>query len=102
MLFRSEEIAEERGYVSDNMNWDLLRHNNLNVPTLLDDNINQDEFKKIFNLAGDRIYQLRASRKGWLIRKILKDPVRLVRVVKQEPMKAIRTLFYLLSRLKVQ
>jgi|TARA_B100001971_G_C18241228_1_gene571076 radical SAM superfamily enzyme YgiQ (UPF0313 family) len=96
------KIAEERGYVSDNMNWDLLRHNNLNVPTLLDDNINQDEFKKIFNLAGDRIYQLRASRKGWLIRKILKDPVRLVRVVKQEPMKAIRTLFYLLSRLKVQ
>ncbi|MDP6613166.1 MAG: hypothetical protein QF673_04030, partial [Candidatus Hydrothermarchaeota archaeon] len=59
-----------------------------------------EKFKRIFNEAGERIYRLRASRKGWIMRKILKDPLRLVKRVKQDPTKAVKTLLYLLRRPK--
>lgn len=43
------EIAKERGKVNDlNMDWNLLSHQNLNNPLLLDDNLSIDDFKKIF------------------------------------------------------
>jgi len=43
------EIAKERGKVNDfQMDWNLLSHQNMNNPLLLDDNISIDDFKKIF------------------------------------------------------
>ncbi|MDP6459383.1 MAG: radical SAM protein, partial [Candidatus Hydrothermarchaeota archaeon] len=94
------EIAKERGKVSDDMDWDLLRHQNIDKPLLLDPGVDLEEFKRIFNDVEERIYRLRASRKGWIMRKILKDPLRLVKRVKQDPTKAVKTLLYLLRRPK--
>ena len=43
------EIAKKRKKVYDlDMDWNLLSHQNLNNPLLLDDNISIDDFKKIF------------------------------------------------------
>src|SRR3989344_106130 len=43
------EIAKKRGKVNDfQMDWSLLSHQNMNNPTLLDDNISIDDFKSVF------------------------------------------------------
>ena len=43
------EIAKKRGKVNDfQMKWDLLSHQNMNNPILLDDNISIDDFKSVF------------------------------------------------------
>ncbi len=92
------EIAKERGKVTDEMNWHLLRHQNIDKPLLLDSEIEFEEFEEILDKADDRIYKLRATRGGWIIKKVLKDPVRLLKRVKQEPAKAAKTLLYLIKR----
>jgi len=42
------DIAQKRGKVDDNMDWDLLSHQNIDKPLLLDDDISVEEFKKVF------------------------------------------------------
>ena len=42
------EIAKRRKKVSDNMDWDLLSHQNVNNPLLLDEDIDKKDFKEIF------------------------------------------------------
>ncbi len=42
------EIAMERKKVSNHMDWDLLSHQNIETPLLLDEGIDRHEFQKIF------------------------------------------------------
>ncbi len=49
------EIAKQRGRVSDNMNFDLLSHQNIDDPLLLDPEINKEEFKKVFFKARSKL-----------------------------------------------
>lgn len=48
------QIAKTRGKVSDDMNWDLLSHQNVDDPLLLDDNLNIEDFKRIFFKSRDK------------------------------------------------
>jgi radical SAM superfamily enzyme YgiQ (UPF0313 family) len=47
------DIGLERGKVSNNMDWELLSHQNIDKPLLLDEDIDINEFKKVF-LEGRR------------------------------------------------
>ena len=92
------EIAMERGVVSEDMDWSLLRHQNVDKPLLLDPEVDKEEFKRVFMEAAEKIYRLRASRKGWLVKKLIDDPVRLARRVMQEPDRALKTLINILRK----
>lgn len=71
------ELAKDRGAVSNDMDWNLLKHTNINRPLLLDDDIDLEDFKKTFNRAKRKIYAMRLTRKNWLKSKILHDRGRL-------------------------
>lgn len=50
------EIAKQRGKVSDeNMDWDLLSHQNVENPLMLDTAVDKEEFKKIFLQAREEL-----------------------------------------------
>ena len=50
------EIAKNKGVVSDNMDWDVLNHSNVNNPLVLDPSVGKEEFGKIFEEAKQKIY----------------------------------------------
>jgi radical SAM superfamily enzyme YgiQ (UPF0313 family) len=90
------ELAKERGKVSSDMDWSLLRHHNIDKPMLLEPGIDIEDFKRIYNEAEEKIFRLRASRKGWVLRKVSNDPIRLIKRAKREPVKTVKTLFSLI------
>ncbi len=62
------KIAVQRGKVSENMNWDLLSHQNLDNPLMLDPEIDKEAFKKVFLTAREELNYFR--------RKYIKDNIR--------------------------
>ncbi len=77
------EIALERGKVSNNMDWDLLSHHNLDKPLLLDDSIDKVEFKKVFLRGRKKLTKLKIK----LIKEfIVNNPIRASKMVFTEPM----------------
>jgi len=42
------DIALERGKVSNDMDWDILSHHKIDDPLLLDENVDREEFKRVF------------------------------------------------------
>ncbi len=50
------EVAKQRGKVSDEgMNWDILTHQNMDNPLLLDESISREEFKNVFLEAREEL-----------------------------------------------
>ena len=50
-------VAKSRGKVNDdNMDWDILSHSSVENPLLLDDSVDRDEFKRLFEEAKQRIF----------------------------------------------
>lgn len=49
------QVAKQRGTVSDNMDFDLLSHENLDHPLLLDPEIKVEDFKKVFLKARSKL-----------------------------------------------
>jgi len=76
------DIALQRGKVSNNMDWDLLSHHNLDNPLLLDDSINKEAFKETFLKGRNKL-------KGLKIRLIMdfivKNPWNVIKMVVKEP-----------------
>ena len=77
------EVAKERGKVSDtDMDWNLLSHQNINDPMLLDPGIDRKEFKKIFLEGRKRLKYFKMKRVKSLIKN---DPMRLVKQAVKKP-----------------
>ena len=85
------EIAKERKKVDDyNMDWNLLSHQNIDNPLMLDDSINKEKFKEIF-LEGRKKLKyfkwqkikrdLRQGNIGLMIKNVLKNPKLLFNMV---------------------
>ena len=50
------EIAKQRGKVSDDdMDWEMLSHQNVDDPLMLDPNVDKEEFKKVFLKAREEL-----------------------------------------------
>lgn len=50
-------VAKSRGKVNDdNMDWDILSHSSVENPLLLDDSVDRDKFKRLFEEAKQRIF----------------------------------------------
>ncbi len=50
-------VAKSRGKVNDEkMDWDILSHSYVENPLLLDDSVDKDEFKRLFEEAKQRIF----------------------------------------------
>ncbi len=76
------DIAIERGKVSNNMDWGLLSHHNIENPLLLDEDIDKKEFKRVF-LKGRK--KLRKLKIKLISEFILKNPLATMRMVVKEP-----------------
>jgi len=75
-------IALERGRVSNHMDWDILSHHNLDNPLLLDENIDREEFKKLFLQGRKKLRKL----KFIIIKDFIKShPFRAVKMLATEP-----------------
>jgi radical SAM superfamily enzyme YgiQ (UPF0313 family) len=53
------DIALERGKVSNDMNFDLLTHHSIDNPLLLDENVDKEEFKKVFLEGRKKLVKLK-------------------------------------------
>jgi len=77
------EIALERGKVSNDMDWDLLSHHNLDEPLLLDDSVDKEEFKRVFLKGRRKLSMLKIK----LIKEfVMNNPIRASKMVLTEPM----------------
>ena len=85
-------IAKERGKVSDNMDWKLLRHENYKEPLLLDDNISLEEFQKVYFEARDICDKNWMGNKGWIEKTLLHDPKRVIRKGIEDPRRALNAI----------
>jgi len=84
------DIALKKGKVSNNMNFSVLAHHNIDNPMLLDDNIDKKEFKKIFLRGRKKLRKLKIR----LIKNfIFKNPGKALRLVSKEPKYYIARLF---------
>lgn len=84
------EIAKKRDKVSDNMNWDMISHQNIGNPLLLDQNINLKDFKKIFFKARSKLNYFK-----WklLMRSLLNNPIETLKKGFFNPVKSFKILF---------
>jgi radical SAM superfamily enzyme YgiQ (UPF0313 family) len=75
-------VAKSRGKVNDEkMDWDILSHSYVENPLLLDESVDKDEFKRLFEEAKQRIYVYFERRYwhypiGWLLKQSIKNPKR--------------------------
>jgi len=76
------EIAKKRGKVSDDMDWRILSHQNFENPLLLDQNINKEEFKKIFLEGRKKLRYFKWKRAKWLLKN---DPYWLIKQTLKKP-----------------
>ncbi|NCN39183.1 MAG: B12-binding domain-containing radical SAM protein [Candidatus Aenigmarchaeota archaeon] len=83
------QIAKERGKVSDDMDWTLLRHENYKVPLLLDDTIPLEEFQKVYFRAREICDKNWMGKSGWIEKTLRHDPKRLIRKAVQDPKRAL-------------
>ena len=76
------EVAKARGKVNDDkMDWDILSHSYVENPLLLDDSVDIDEFKRLFEEAKQRIYVYFERRHwhysiGWMLKQGIANPKR--------------------------
>ncbi len=76
------DIALKRGKVTNNMDWNLLSHHNIDNPLLLDENIDKEEFKKVFLRGRKKLTKLKIK----LIKEfIIKNPIKASKMVVTEP-----------------
>ncbi len=92
------EIAKKRKKVSDDMDWKLLRHENYEIPLLLDDTIRLEEFQKIYFKARTICDKNWMGKKGWLEETILHDPKRLIRKSVEDPKRALNAIKVILKK----
>ena len=76
------DIALRRGKVSNNMDWNLLSHHNVDDPLLLDEHISREDFKKVF-LKGKK--KLRILKVRLIKNFILGNPLTAITMVAKEP-----------------
>lgn len=72
------EIAKERGKVSNNMDWSLLSHQNIDHPLLLDDDIPIKEFVKIFKKGRAKLNRMKWNKIRSFIKNNFWDTVKYV------------------------
>lgn len=85
------DIALERGKVGANMDWELLSHQNIENPLLLDESIDKEEFKKVFLKGRKKLRRLKIrlvrdfvlKRPLSAVERVLKEPQNIFRVIKQ-------------------
>jgi len=75
-------IALERKKVSNNMNFNLLSHNNIDNPLLLDDDVDKKEFKRLF-LIGRK--KLRKFKIKMVISFFLTNPLNSIKIFFKYP-----------------
>lgn len=76
------EIALKRGKVTNGMDWNVLSHHNLDNPLLLDENIDKEEFKRVFLKGRKKLTKLKIR----LIKEfIIKNPIKASKMVVTEP-----------------
>lgn len=76
------DIALKRGKVSNNMDWDLLTHHNLDNPLLLDEEIDRQEFKRIFLKGRRKLMRLKIK---MVISFVTKHPFAALKLTLKEP-----------------
>jgi anaerobic magnesium-protoporphyrin IX monomethyl ester cyclase len=75
-------VAKSRNKVNDEkMNWDILSHSYVENPLLLDDSVDKEEFKRLFEEAKQRIYVYFERRYwhhsiGWILKQGIGNPKR--------------------------
>jgi len=85
------QVALERKKVSNDMNWELLSHQNVDNPLLLDETIDKEEFKKVFLEGRKKLRKFKIRlvidfvlhRPFAAIKKVLKEPENIHRVITQ-------------------
>lgn len=75
------EIAKKSDRVCDNMNWDELNHSNVDDPMVLDPSVDNEDFKKIFEDAKQKIFvnfEMDYWKRplSWMIKEGLSNPKR--------------------------
>jgi len=53
------EIAVKKGKVSEDMDWDMLSHQNIDNPLLLDEEVDKEEFKKEFLIGRKKLQKIK-------------------------------------------
>jgi radical SAM superfamily enzyme YgiQ (UPF0313 family) len=86
------DVALKRGKVKNDMDWNLLSHQNIDDPLLLDESIDKEEFKKVF-LEGRK--KLRRMNIGLIRDLVLNSPFGVIRLFVKDPV-------YYLSRISSQ
>ncbi len=76
------DIALKRGKVSKDMDWNLLSHHNLDSPLLLDENINNEEFKRVFLKGRKKLTKLKIR---LIFDFVLNNPIKTSKMILTEP-----------------
>lgn len=84
------EIAKKRKKVSKDMDWRLLRHQNIDNPLLLDPGIDKKEFQQIFGEADTKLRQLYLAHNYTLSRR-LSSPSQVLSIILHKPKHAIKS-----------
>jgi radical SAM superfamily enzyme YgiQ (UPF0313 family) len=76
------DIAKEKGYVSNNMDFDLLNLHSVKRPMLLDDDISTEEFNNVFSQGMKKLRKLKLK---LVFDFVLKNPINTTLMVAKEP-----------------
>lgn len=77
------DIALQRGKVTNDMDWNLLSHHNIDNPLLLDENLDKEDFKKVFLKGRKKLAGLKIK---LIMDFIIKNPLKTPKIVLEEPL----------------
>ena len=85
------EIAKQRGKVKDNgFDWDALAYQNTDCPLLLDEEVDQEEFKKIWLKIHQRIIRFRWNK---VVSFAVHNPLMTLLFILKSPLLSLKLLF---------
>src|SRR3989338_3208987 len=91
------EIAKQRGKVSEEMNWDLLSHQNVDNPLMLDPEVDKSQFKEVFLNARE---ELNYFRKKYIKDNFMNSPLDTIFSALKHPDDTMRTIRGVLTKNK--
>ncbi len=92
------EIAKKRGVVSNHMNWDMLSHQGVGNPLVLDESVSKEEFKKVFLKARE---ELNFFRWKYVKENIRNDALGTFTTAIKSPVLTIKTIISIMSNNRI-
>ncbi|MBI5229337.1 B12-binding domain-containing radical SAM protein [Candidatus Micrarchaeota archaeon] len=92
------EIAKARGLVSEEMDFRKLGMFNIEDPPFLDPGINKGEFKKLFDMATKKGYQMSGGVRRMFLAKLADEPLNVIKRALRNPRRAVAYLRNLFGR----